>query len=296
MPAMPSEDARSRALRRRILVTGARGMLGSALCELLSGDHEVRGADIEDFDVTEAAAVAEAVAAERPEVVIHCAAWTDVDGCQRDPKRAFLQNGWGTWNVAKAAAGAGAALIYLSTDFVFDGKKGEPYTEFDAPNPLGVYGASKLAGEEAVRSLVPQHYIVRSAWLFGPRGRNFVQTILEAAAEREEVRVVADQFGSPTYTRDLARGLAEIVLAGGVVPGTYHLVNSGVCSWAELAAEALRLAGRTTRVTPIPAAEWASPTPRPACSALRPLRLELQNVPVLRHWKEALASYIQEAA
>ncbi len=279
----------------KVLVTGARGMLGSDLCEALAGEHEVRGVDIEDFDVTEPAAVAEALGAARPEVVVHCAAWTDVDGCERDPARAFLHNGWGTWNVARAAAEVGATLVYVSTDFVFDGAKGEPYTEFDSPNPLSVYGASKLAGEEAVRSLVGRHYVVRSAWLFGARGRNFVRAILETEADREEVRVVADQFGSPTYTRDLAEGLAEVVLAGRVVPGTYHLVNSGVCSWAELAEEALRLAGRPTRVKRIPAAEWASPTPRPACSALRSRRLELQGVAGLRHWKEALAGYIEEA-
>jgi len=280
----------------KVLVTGARGMLGSDLCELLAREHEVRGVDIEGFDVTEPAAVSEALAARRPEAVVHCAAWTDVDGCERDPARAFLHNGWGTWNVARAAAEVGATLVYLSTDFVFDGAKGEPYTEFDVPNPLSVYGASKLAGEEAVRSLVPRHYVVRSAWLFGARGRNFVRAILEGAADRDEMPVVADQFGSPTYTRDLARGLADIILSGRVVPGTYHLANSGVCSWAELAGEALRLAGRPTRVKPIPAAEWPSPAPRPAYSALRSRRLELQGVRGLRNWKESLASYLEEVA
>jgi len=279
----------------KILVTGGRGMLGSDLCEALAA-HEVRGVDIEDFDLTDASAVREALAAARPEMVVHCAAWTDVDGCERDPERAFLHNGSGTWNLAAAAADVGATVVYMSTDFVFDGSKGEPYTEFDAPNPLSVYGASKLAGEEAVRALVPRCYVVRSAWLFGARGRNFVRTILETAAERDELRVVADQFGSPTYTRDLAQGIAEIIVAGRVVPGTYHMVNSGVCSWAGLAAEALRLAGRTTRVTPIPALEWPSPAPRPACSALRCRALELQGVPVLRPWKQALISYLEESA
>ncbi|UCC67861.1 MAG: dTDP-4-dehydrorhamnose reductase [Armatimonadota bacterium] len=280
----------------KVLVTGARGMLGRELCKALSAAHEVRGVDIEDFDLTDAAAARKALAAERPQVVVNCAAWTDVDGCERDPGRAFLHNGWGTWNLAKAAADIGAALVHLSTDFVFDGAKGEPYTEFDLPNPLSAYGASKLAGEEAVRSMVPHHYIVRSAWLFGSHGPNFVRTILETSAEREEIRVVADQFGSPTYTRDLARGLAEIILAGRVVPGTYHMVNSGVCSWAELAAEALRLARRPARVNPVPAAEWPSPAPRPAYSALRSRRLELQGIPGLRDWREALTGYIEESS
>lgn len=280
----------------KVLVTGARGMLGSDLCEALAGKHEVRGVDIEDFDVTDAGAVREALAAGRPEVVVHCAAWTDVDGCERDPERAFLHNGWGTRNVARGAGEVGAALVYVSTDFVFDGEKGEPYTEFDAPNPLSVYGASKLAGEEAVRGLVGRHYVVRSAWLFGARGRNFVRAILEAAAEREEIPVVGDQFGSPTYTRDLAGGIADIILAGRVVPGTYHLANSGMCSWAELAEEALRQAGRPTRVRPISTAEWESPTRRPTCSALRSRWLELQGVGGLRGWQDALASYLEEVS
>ncbi len=291
---MTLDEPSPQGKRKRVLVTGARGMLGADLCEVLSAEHEVRGVDVEDFDVTHVAAVGEAMAADRPDMVVHCAAWTDVDGCERDPERAFLHNGWGTWNVAQAAAGIGASFVYLSTDFVFDGEKGEAYTEFDAPNPLSVYGASKLAGEEAVRSLVPRHYVVRSAWLYGARGPSFVRTILEKSVEREEVEVVADQLGSPTYTRDLARALAEVIVGGRVVPGTYHIVNSGACSWADLAEEALRLAGRRTRVKRISAAEWDTPTRRPACSPLRSRRLELQGVPGLRDWQKALVSYLEE--
>ncbi len=278
----------------KVMVTGARGMLGSDLCEALSACCEVRGVDVEDFDVTDAEAPREALTSERPEVVVHCAAWTDVDGCERDPKRAFDQNARGTRNVAAAAAEVGATLVYLSTDYVFDGGRREPYTEFDSPNPLNVYGASKLAGEEAVRGLAPRHCIVRSAWLFGARGRSFVRSILEAAAGREEITVVADQFGSPTYTRDLARAIAELIVPGRVAAETCHLVNSGICSWAELAAEALRLAGSAARVRPISSAEWPSPTRRPAYSALRSRWLELQGLPGLRDWREALACYIQE--
>jgi dTDP-4-dehydrorhamnose reductase len=278
----------------KLLVTGARGMLGTEVCDVLSRAHDVRGVDIADFDISDWAATAAAIADACPEMVIHCAARTDVDGCERDPRLAFAHNARGTWNVAAACAQAGAVVVYISTDFVFDGEKREPYTEFDQPNPLSVYGASKLAGEQAVRSLVPRHYILRTAWLFGKHGRSFVRTILEAAKERDELRVVADQFGSPTYARDLAKAISDLIVSGLAVPGTYHLVNARVCSWAELAAEALRLAGSKARVAPILASEWPSPTRRPANSALSSRWLELQGLPALRPWQEALAQFVRE--
>jgi dTDP-4-dehydrorhamnose reductase len=279
----------------RIMVTGAKGMLGSDVVEVLAADHDVTGVDFDDFDLTDLPAVSKAMQAVLPDLVVHCAAWTDVDGCERDPNRAFQQNVGGTWNLATAAAETGARLVYISTDFVFDGAKREPYTEFDAPNPLNTYAASKLAGEEAVCRLVPRHYIVRSAWLFGRRGRNFVGTILNAATTRDELQVVSDQFGSPTYTLDLARAIRDLIPSGALFPGTYHLVNSGVCSWAELAEEALRVAGSATRVEPISAAQWPSPTKRPPYSALRSRWLELQGIPPLREWRAAVESYIKEA-
>jgi len=278
----------------KVMITGAKGMLGTDLCQVLARDHDLISVDVDDFDVTDAPAVSEFVARHRPEMVIHCAAWTDVDGCERDPERAFQQNATGTWHVASASADVGAAMVYLSTDFVFDGTKGEAYTEFDRPNPINVYGASKLAGEHLVRTLVAHHYIVRTAWLFGKRGRNFVRSILSKAADQQELLVVADQLGSPTYTGDLAAAIAELVVGGRLVPGTYHLVNSGLCSWAELAAEALRLAGKATRVKPMPGSEWPSPARRPACSALRSAWLELRSLPALRKWEEALADYLDE--
>jgi len=232
------------------------------------------------------------VSAERPSMVIHCAAWTDVDGCERDPGRAFQQNAQGARNVAAACAETGSGMVYISTDFVFDGEKGEAYTEFDPPNPLSAYGASKLAGEQAVSRLVASSYLVRSAWLFGPRGRNFVGAILEAARAKDEIAVVSDQIGSPTYARDLAEAIGRLIVSGPLTPGTYHLVNEGACSWSELAAEALRIAGLTARVRPIPSSEWPSPTRRPAFSALRSRWLELRGLRGLRPWKEALADYI----
>ncbi len=279
---------------RKVLVTGAKGMLGSDVCQVLSSRHRVRGVDIDDFDMTDPDAVGAALAADRPELVIHCAAWTDVDGCEREPERAFEQNAGGARNVAAAAAEVGAELVYISTDYVFDGEKGEPYTECDAPNPLNVYGASKLAGEEAVRSVLSDSFIVRSAWLFGAAGKNFVGTILKAGVGRDTLRVVSDQHGSPTYTKDLARAMADLIVSGLLPPGTYHLVNSGVCSWAELASEALMAAGSSTSVQPISSAEWPSPARRPPYSALCSRWLEVRGLQPLRDWREALRSYLKE--
>jgi len=279
----------------RILVTGARGMLGTELCAALQGAHEVIGADLEDFDITDTAATLAAVRGARPDWVIHAAAFTDVDGCEREPDRAFRVNALGTWNVAAACRETESALIYLSTDFVFDGEKGAPYTEYDAPHPLGAYGASKLAGERHVRELVEAHAIVRTAWLFARGGKNFVRTILAAAEERGELKVVGDQVGSPTYAPDLAAAIARH-LVGTPLYGTYHLTNAGSASWADLAEEALRLAGSGARVVRIAACEWPSPTRRPKQSVLRRYALELRGADDMRPWQEALSEMLDRSA
>jgi dTDP-4-dehydrorhamnose reductase len=279
----------------RILVTGARGMLGTELCAALRPAHEVAGVDLEDFDITDTARTLAALGEAKPEWVIHGAAMTDVDGCERDPDRAFRVNALGTWNVAAACREVGAALIYVSTDFVFDGEKGEAYTEYDAPRPINAYGASKLAGEAHVRELVTRHVIVRSACLFAAHGKNFVRTILAAAEQRSELRVVADQVGSPTYAPDLAAAIARH-LVGTPLYGTYHVTNAASASWADLATEALRLAGSGTRVVRISAAEWPSPTRRPKMSVLRRYALELRGADDMRPWQEALSEMLAGSA
>jgi dTDP-4-dehydrorhamnose reductase len=279
------------------MVTGAEGMLGREMLARLACEHDVVGVDIGDFDITDFAAAEAAISAAAPDLVCHCAAYTDVDGCERDPVRAFRINGLGAWNVSAACSAAGATLIYISTDFVFDGEKSEPYTEYDAPRPLGAYGASKLAGERHVRELVPRHFVVRTAWLYAAHGRNFVLSILrkakELAASADEpiLRVVADQVGSPTLAGDLADAIARHIVDSRLY-GTYHITNSGSCSWAELAAEALRLAGSGARVEPISSRDWPSPTRRPAYSVLRRLSLELQGRDDLRPWQAALAEVV----
>jgi dTDP-4-dehydrorhamnose reductase len=223
-------------------------------------------------------------------MIIHCAAYTDVDGCERDPDRAYRVNVLGTWNVAAACRKYDIALVYLSTDFVFDGEKGAPYDEFDRPHPIGVYGRSKYAGEELVRQLVAKLIIIRTAWLFGINGKNFVRTILRHAGEKDELRVVADQMGCPTYTVDLAEAIAG--LAGTELYGTYHITNAGACSWAQFAEEIIKQAGLKAKVIPIPSLEWNSPTRRPKDSRLRHLALELQGRDNIRTWPEALAEFL----
>lgn len=284
----------------RILVTGANGMLGTDLCCLLeqSGHEVIRSSQRENtesdvtLDILDFAATRATLRQHKPEMLIHTAAYTHVDGCERDPDRAFQINALGTWHVAAACAEQEIPLVYISTDFVFDGRKTTPYTEFDTPNPINHYGASKLAGEQAVQKLCRRHYIVRTQWLFGVHGKNFPGTILELAQKRNELPVVVDQRGSPTSTLALSRAL--IKLLDSPLYGTYHIACKGECSWFEFAQKTLELAG-ISHVTlhPIPAEQWPSPTHRPAYSVLRRYVLELQGRDDLPPWQEALEEFIE---
>jgi dTDP-4-dehydrorhamnose reductase len=274
----------------KILVTGAKGMLGTDLCDRLRREHEVIGWDIKELDIADTAGLP-AICALQPELIAHCAAHTNVDGCERDPEKAYQVNTLGTWNVARAAQQCNAALLYISTDFVFDGEKGEPYDEFDRPNPIGVYGRSKFAGEELVKQLLTRHFIVRTSWLFGQNGKNFVNTIREQAEKGFALRIVADQVGRPTYTVDLAEAIAGLI--ANPLYGTYHVTNSGECSWAQFAEEIVRQAGLKNSVIPVTSAEWPTPTRRPKDSRLRHLALEMQGKDNLRSWPEALKDYLR---
>ncbi len=270
-------------------------MLGTDLQQALGADHELIPTDVvgdvASLDITNTAQVMEMITAARPDVVIHPAAYTDVDGCERDPDKAYKVNGFGTWNIATACRENDAALVYVSTDFVFDGEKGEPYTEYDPTNPLGHYGASKLAGEKHVRELCPRHYITRTSWLYGEHGKNFPFSIMNAAKIRKELKVVSDQIGSPTFTVDVATTIRDLI--GSPLYGTYHVTNNGSCSWYEFAKEILCLAGMTdVEVKPILAEEWPSPTKRPKYSVLRHYSLEFQGRDNLCPWDEALKDFI----
>lgn len=278
----------------RVLVTGACGMLGSLACRSLEGSHTVVPTDIADgcerLDVADTGAVFDIISRVHPQTVIHCAAMTDVDGCERAPDAAHKINAIGAWNLACACASINCAIIYVSTDYVFDGEKGEPYTEFDSPNPQGAYGASKLAGEQAIEQICRKHHIVRTSWLFAPHGKNFALSILNAAETKSELRVVADQVGSPTYARDLSEYLASLV--GSQLYGTYHFTNSGSCSWYEFAREILNAAGKTeVKVEPITSEQWPTPTKRPKYSVLRRYRMELLGRDDTRSWQSAVAEF-----
>lgn len=276
-----------------VLITGARGMLGTALMSSVPPGVRATGFDLVDGDLTDPG-VADSIVREHPaQVVIHCAALTDVDGCTRAPERAMLVNGAATANVARACAREGTRLVYISTDYVFAGDLQRAYTEADEPRPLNPYGESKLAGERATSTL-PDHLIVRTQWMYGPAGKNFVATIVNAARSRPSLRVVADEWGSPTYGPDLARGLWQVA-TDSTVTGVLHLTNSGVCSWHELALQAVAAAGLHTPVTPISAVEWGSPTVRPRYSPLANLRWPTLGKAPLRPWQEAVEEYVREA-
>jgi dTDP-4-dehydrorhamnose reductase len=273
----------------RLLVTGAAGMLGRDVVAA-AGDagHEAVALVRADLDITDAPAVRAAVLGARADAVINCAAWTDVDGAEAAEDAATAVNGDGAGSLAQAAAEAGALLVHVSSDYVFDGRAREPYREDAATGPQGAYGRSKLAGERAVAAAGGRSAIVRSAWLFGPHGKNFVDTMRRLGAEREEVAVVDDQVGCPTYTGHLAPALLEIAARG--TTGVLHVAGGGRCSWLELAEATFAEAGLACRVRPQSTAALSRPAPRPAFSALAGTR---PDAPVLPHWREGLRAHLE---
>ncbi len=265
--------------RRRVLITGAGGQLGRALQDVFSEDDLV-ALDREDWDVT--SPPSDTVSQGRFDVVLHAAAWTDVDGAEADPQAAAAANVGGTTNVARL----GAPLVAFSSDYVFDGLKGEPYVESDGPNPLSAYGRTKFQGEAAAGS---DAWIVRSSWLFGPTGHNFVRTMLRLGAERDEVAVVDDQRGCPTFVGHLALGVRELVDLDRA-KGIWHVAAEGDCTWAELAEAIFAEAGIGCRVRRISTEELGRPAPRPAHAILRS---EREGAPVLPHWRDGLRACLE---
>ena len=277
----------------RVLVTGAGGQVGSDLVTALSG-HEVIACARADLDVGDDGACMRTILAARPEVVIHAAAYTDVDGCELHPDRAWRDNVLGSRNVARAAREAGAFLIAISSDYVFDGGASEPYDEHAPVAPLGAYGRSKAAGEGMALDANPgATAIVRSSWIYGRVGKNFVKTMLGLAAEREVVEVVDDQTGSPTWSADLARAL--VWLASARRAGTYHVTNAGSTTWFGFAREIFAAAGYDpSRVRPTTTAALGRPAPRPAYSVLGARRWRLAGLPPLPPWRDALRAALPE--
>jgi dTDP-4-dehydrorhamnose reductase len=276
----------------RILITGANGQLGTALQHALSG-HDLAPLDHAHLDITDAAAVRTAIVDAEPEVVIHTAAWTDTAGCERDPERAMLVNATGARNVAEAAREAGATMVHISTNEVFDGEKGSPYDEDDATHAVNEYGRAKEAAENAVREALPEHYIVRTSWTYGPGRASFPEKILQAARDKGRLRVVTDEVASPTLTTDLAAAIARLIETRAY--GTYHLANEGECSRMEWAEEVLRLAGVDVPIEATTLSEYGSPVRKPKRSTLANNRAAALGI-TLRPWREALREHMRAAA
>jgi len=270
-------------------VTGSGGMLGGAVVGAATRlGHDVRGLSRGELDITDADAVHRELLEQRPGAVVNCAAYTDVDGAQSDRRSADAVNATGAGNVAAAAAQIGAFVVQVSTDYVFDGSKREPWLESDRVAPLGAYGASKLAGEQAVAAANPAHAIVRTAWLFGAGGRNFVDTMLALGAERDEVSVVIDQTGCPTWTGHLASALVELAQRPSQT-GIHHLAAAGSCTWNELAIEVFARAGIDCRVLPTTSDVSPRPAQRPAYSVLGS---EREQPLMLPSWRDGVAAYL----
>ncbi|MCJ7987221.1 dTDP-4-dehydrorhamnose reductase [Priestia sp. OVL9] len=272
-------------MSQKVLITGANGQLGKELVELFTEKgFEVYGFGRDKMDITNQVQVQEIIGAVKPDIVIHSAAHTKVDLAESEPDKAFLINAYGTRNVAVAAEAVGAKLVYVSTDYVFDGTTNKPYNEFSPTSPLGVYGKSKLAGEQFVRDLHSKFFIVRTSWVYGKYGANFVKTMLKLGEERKELSVVSDQIGCPTYTLDLANAILELINSEKY--GIYHISNSGSCSWYELAKEIFKEAKMEIKVIPCTTAEFPRPAARPAYSVLEHMSIELNQFSSIRSWRK----------
>jgi dTDP-4-dehydrorhamnose reductase len=273
----------------RLLVTGAAGMLGRDVTAAAArGGHDVIALSRRDLDITDSRAVSRCVLDAQPSAVVNCAAWTDVDAAEAHEEEATAINGAAAGTVARAAAEAGALVVQVSSDYVFEGSATRPYVESSPVGPLSAYGRSKLAGERAVAQSAPRSAIVRSSWLFGPGGRNFVDTMLRLARERDEVRVVDDQVGCPTYTGHLGAALVEIAERG--LTGVLHVAGGGACSWHDLAAAAFEATGARVSLSRGRTADLGRPAPRPAYSVLIS---ERDDAPRLPDWRDGLAAHLE---
>ncbi len=271
-----------------ILVIGANGMLGRDLLGLLG--ERAHGVDIDEIDITSMESVFKVVSEFKPTVVINCAAFTDVDGCEENVDKAMEVNGEGVGYLAMACREVGALLVQVSTDYVFDGTKGTPYQEYDAPHPISVYGESKLAGEMNA-AFAPEHLIVRTQWLYGLNGNNFVETMLRLGTEKKQLSVVDDQIGSPTWTVDLSKAIIALVDKG--CRGLYHAANSGFCSWNEFAKAIFEETSLAVSVVPMTTEELNRPARRPLYSTLDCSNLTADSGFEPQPWRNALREYIR---
>lgn len=282
----------------KIFVAGARGMLASDLIPMLENLGEVECSSRPDFDITDADQVYKILDTHSPDILINCAAYTAVDKAESDKEMAFEVNEKGPLNLARACSERGTKLVHISTDFVFDGKGNHPYKEDDKVNPIGVYGASKLAGELSIKNTAEEHLIIRTSWLYGKNGNNFVKTIIRLASEREELGIVYDQTGTPTYTKDLAEGIIKLIEAKAF--GIYHFSNEGVCSWYDFAHEIIGVAEemgekfKLKKLKPILTEDYPSPAKRPAYSVLNKAKYKETTSLEIPHWRDGLKKYLEE--
>ncbi len=277
-----------------VYVTGAEGMLGKSLIPVLEEDYRVFSSDIQKCDIRDADAIMDEICSSNPTLVFHLAAMTDVDGCERYPDQAYSINTLGTRNVALACQQCGAAMVYINTGSIYNGNKSTPYTEFDRAGPINIYGRSKYQGELYVRDLLSRFYIFYVCWLFGG-GRDdkkFVARILQMLEQKDELKVVDDTYGSPTYTRDLAGTVATFSKSG--LYGRYHCVNRGCVNRLEITREIINITGRKDcKLIPVPSSEFPLPAPRPRMEALKNYHFELLGLDLMRDWKSALEDYIE---
>lgn len=277
----------------KIFVTGCNGQLGRAVNLQYKDDPNVTfvNTDVADLDITRVDDVMGAVKAEKPDVIVNCAAHTAVDACETDWDNAYRINAIGPRNLSLAANEVNAKLVHISTDYVFDGKGTRPYTEFDKVDPQGAYGKTKLAGEEFVKDFANRYFIIRTAWLYGD-GKNFVKTMLRLSETNDAVSVVNDQVGSPTSTKELAGAIAHLIPTDNY--GLFHGTCEGVCSWADFTEEIFRLRGLSTKVNRITSAEFNAKAPRPAYSVLENYMLKLTTDYKFAQWEHAIAEYLKE--
>lgn len=279
--------------RRTLLITGAGGLLGRHAARWFSQHHRVIAVGHQELNIADAHAVQQWVSRHQPDLIINCAAMSDVDGCQQNPEAAFAANANGPLHLAQAAERIGAELVHISTDYVFDGEKMAPYTIEDEPRPINVYGESKLAGEKLVREALDRHYIIRTARLFGPGGRNFASTVLDIARQRGRLLAIVDEIGSPTYVMDLIERLTTIIQSGHY--GTYHVTNQGACSWADFAATAIDIAQlKSIVIERVNSADLRRPAPRPHRTVMRCLLSERLGWTPLRPWEAAFAEFVHQ--
>lgn len=275
----------------KVLIIGSEGMLGHDLVDILSRENEVKTTNINTLDITNINKTIETVKEVNPDVVVHAAAFTDVDGSETNPDMAYKVNALGTRNVAVACKEADSAMVYICTDYVFDGLKGTSYYEYDQTNPLSVYGKTKHIGEIYIRDILNKFYIVRSSWLYGIHGPNFITTMLNLAENNKEIKVVNDQIGSPTYTVDLSKAIAKLIKKPAF--GIYHITNSDSCSWYEFAREIFEIAGIDVELVPVTTEEFPRPAPRPKYSVLENYNWKLEGFPEIQSYKTAMRQYME---